>query len=167
MTVTAPVSLDYYFDHPTEPESELFQGELIQKAMPTTKHARLQFKLGHLLALQLPPEELNRVVTEQSVLVRAGVVFIPDVSVLQPLTPDGKVVTIPPTLCIEILSPSDRFSYTVEKCGGYLDFGVQACWIFDPDTERVWIATTSGLSEATRGDVLRIQEISLSLTDIF
>lgn len=167
MVVTAPVSLDDYLDHPTEPESELFEGELIQKAMGTTKHSRLQAKLVHLLMLQLQSKGLDRVATEQSVLVREGVVFIPDVCILQPGTPDGKVATIPPTLCIEILSPSDRFSYTVRKCDEFLNFGVQACWIFDPEAERVWVASPGGLSEAPRESMLRLEGIALALTDVF
>jgi len=46
--------------------------------------------------------------------------------------------TRPIHLCVEVLSPEDRFSDTVAKCGEYHACGVQYCWIIDPEDKQCW-----------------------------
>ena len=39
---------------------------------------------------------------------------------------------IPPLLCVEILSPEDRFGRMEERIADYLKMGVRDVWVIDP-----------------------------------
>jgi Uma2 family endonuclease len=55
-------------------------------------------------------------------------------------TPKGrKVIEGVPILAVEILSPSDTHFDVTEKVQEYLDVGVVAVWVVDPDFETVFI----------------------------
>jgi Uma2 family endonuclease len=44
----------------------------------------------------------------------------------------GRILSEPPLLCIEILSPEDRASRIEDKIDDYLRFGVPHVWLIDP-----------------------------------
>jgi Uma2 family endonuclease len=47
--ISAPVTIEEYFNRSCEPECEYVDGELIQKAIGTRDHGHLQLRLGRLL----------------------------------------------------------------------------------------------------------------------
>ncbi len=53
---------------------------------------------------------------------------------LTSLTPQGEVLTEPPILVIEILSPEDSYSDTEQRAADYFSMGVHAVWMIDPHT---------------------------------
>jgi Uma2 family endonuclease len=57
---------------------------------------------------------------------------IPDVTVLDRNAPDEQVITHPPLLCVEILSPEDRIGRIEDKIEEYFSMGVRAVWVIDP-----------------------------------
>jgi Uma2 family endonuclease len=61
------------------------------------------------------------------------------------------VVTAPPHLCVEILSPEDRTSDTLEKAGEYLAWGAGWVWVIDPFTRTGQIHTRNGVSRVEDG----------------
>src|SRR5258708_35374174 len=74
-------------------------------------------------------------VPEQRVQSRADRFRVPDVCVLTDKpegVPGRRIVTRPPYLCVEILSPEDTAVETLEKVGEYLSFGVNWVWVIDP-----------------------------------
>jgi len=166
MGVATQISLEQYLRHPTEPESEYIKGEIFQKALGTKLHGRLQ---GRLIRLLFRWEELGLGVTipEQSLLLSADVILIPDVCVLTADNVEVGVVTQPPLLCIEILSPSDRFAYTARKCKQYLDWGVPTCWILDPEAREAWVSDSAGLHPVAEGGALEAGFILLGIDEVF
>ena len=165
-TTTAPLSIEEYFATSYEPECEYVDGELIPKAMGTIDHGWLQLRLGRLL-YRHEEAGLCMVTSEQSLRIREGAVLIPDLCVLPTKNKEHGVVTTPPLVCIEILSPSDRFTYTVKKCEEYVRWGVPACWIFDPEEKRAWFYDAEGLHPVPTDGVLRTGQIELALTDVW
>ncbi|MGH9581465.1 MAG: Uma2 family endonuclease [Bryobacteraceae bacterium] len=71
----------------------------------------------------------------------------------------------PPLLCVEILSPSDRFSATLAKMERYRAFGVEACWIVDPVKKLAWAGADGRPSE--EHDTLRAAEIEVPIPALF
>ena len=71
--------------------------------------------------------------TEQRVQVSPTRVRVPDLVVLRP-GPQPDILTEPPLLVIEILSPDDSYSDLQERCQDYRQMGVQTVWIVDPKT---------------------------------
>ena len=58
------------------------------------------------------------------VQVQARRIRVPDITVIAGSLPPGPIVTEPPFLCVEILSPSDRTMAMQDRIDDYLSFGV-------------------------------------------
>lgn len=165
-TTTAPISIDEYLKTPHEPGCEYVDGELIPKEMPTNVHAVLQACIIGLL-FRYHQAGVCELAAEQSVRVRQEAVLIPDICALRRGHGESGIITQPALLCIEILSLTDRFAYTIKKCDEYLRWGVPACWIFDPEEKRAWFYDTEGLHPVLAGGILRLNQIELALTDLW
>lgn len=163
---STPVTVEEYLATSYEPECEYVDGELIPKARGTNDHAELQSRLTYLL-YRYREAKVCRVATEQSLRLRERVVLIPDVCLLKYGHGERGIVTEPPLLCIEVLSPSDRFSYTVNKCDEYLRWGVPACWIFDPEEKKAWAYDALGLHPVAPDGVLQSGNFELALTELW
>lgn len=103
MPVAVPVSLQEYLETSHRPDCDYLDGELLERNVGEWDHSRLQSLLCQFLCSQ-EREWGILVVPEQRVQVK------PDITVIAGPRPDGGIITKPPFLCIEILSPSDRFS---------------------------------------------------------
>jgi Uma2 family endonuclease len=75
------------------------------------------------------------VLVEQRVRIAATRVRIPDVCVVGELE---EVVTKPPLLCVEVLSPDDRWSRVIASVGDYQMTGVPCVWVIDPYQVKAW-----------------------------
>jgi len=134
MAVAELVSAEQYLHSSFEHDAEFVEGRLVQRPMPTWEHAAMQ---GFLV------EELRVIgrrlglfaVPEQRVQIRPDRFRVPDVCVVTE-KPDGepgrRIVTRPPYLCVEILSPEDTAVETMDKVREYLHFGVAWVWVIDP-----------------------------------
>jgi Uma2 family endonuclease len=128
------VSAEQYLHSSFEHDAEFVEGRLVQRPMPTWEHASMQGFLVRELW------EICRglgffAVPEQRVQIRPDRFRVPDVCVVTE-RPDGKtgrrIVTRPPYLCIEILSPEDTAVETMDKIREYLNFGIAWVWVIDP-----------------------------------
>ena len=63
---------------------------------------------------------------------------VPDLCVLRAGQARTPIVVEAPLLCIEILSPEDRFGRIRKKCDEYLQMGVIDAWIFDAEERLVF-----------------------------
>jgi Uma2 family endonuclease len=91
---------------------------------------------------------------------------IPDVVVTRG-KPKEQILTEPPLLCIEILSPEDRMSRMNTRIQEYLNFGVPVVWLVDPAERRVWIYRKNGMEEATGSVNLDGTDITVPFSEIF
>jgi Uma2 family endonuclease len=77
---------------------------------------------------------------------------VPDVCVLLGPKPTEQILTAPPFLCIEVLSPEDRMSRIEIRIADYLAMGVSYVWVLDPQTRQAYVATAAeGLREVKNG----------------
>jgi Uma2 family endonuclease len=88
-----------------------------------------------------------RAVTEQRVQVKATRFRVPDVCVVRS-NPRQQILTRPPFLCVEVLSPEDSLSSIKDRIEDYLAFGVENIWIVDPQTKKLYWADAYGTHEA-------------------
>jgi Uma2 family endonuclease len=91
---------------------------------------------------------------------------IPDIVVTHG-KPDEQILTKPPLLCIEIVSPEDKVSRTNLRIQEYLDFGVPVVWLVDPAERRVWVYRKTGMTEATDSVSLDGTDITVPFSEIF
>jgi Uma2 family endonuclease len=85
---------------------------------------------------------------EIRVQVRPDRYRIPDVVVVRGGRPVGRVITSPPEVAVEVLSPEDRAVDVQDKIDDYLQFGIPVVWLIDPERQRAWIHTKEGAREA-------------------
>ena len=112
------------------------------------EHARVQW----LLAMWFGTHEKQWGIigsTEQRVQVGPNRVRVPDLVVLT-AGPQPDVLTEPPLLVIEILSPDDSYSDTQERAEDYRAMGVGTVWIVDPKTRTGRMCSGAAWVEASR-----------------
>jgi Uma2 family endonuclease len=133
MAVAELISAEQYLHTSFEHDAEFVEGRIIERPVPTFEHSSLQIFLGR--ELWAVDRRLGvRSLTEQRVQTQPDHFRIPDVCVITE-RPDARargIVTKPPYLCIEILSPEDTAVETMEKVREYLSFGVEWVWVIDP-----------------------------------
>jgi Uma2 family endonuclease len=146
MIATQPLTLQEFLQLPeTEPASEYVAGEIYQKPMPKSKHARLQAKLT---------QSINEV-TEAAQIAYAfpelrctfgGRSIVPDIAVLQwqqlEFDADGEPiddVSIAPAWVIEILSPEQSSNRVAGKILHSLQHGCQLGWLLDASDRSILV----------------------------
>ena len=93
---------------------------------------------------------------------------IPDVWVVVG-NPAEQILTKPPFLCIEVLSPQDRMSRVQVRVDDYLKMGVPYVWVLDPKTKTAWTITPELGWREEKSGVLKTAgpDIEVPLVEIF
>jgi Uma2 family endonuclease len=161
----ALMPVEEYLALTSKPYCEYRDGVLRQKAMPTYKHGKMELRLGNLI---------NRLdcgfeaTPEQTVRLGERKYLVPDVAVQRTAELQQPYPTKPIHLCVEVLSPEDRFSETIAKCEEYHAWGVPTCWVIDPEEKQAWEYRAGGRPHQIPSDGrIATDEISLSLADVF
>jgi Uma2 family endonuclease len=144
-------SLSEYLAITYRPDREYVDGEIRERNVGKWEHARVQW----LLAVWFGAHEQQWGITgstEQRVRVSDNRVRVPDVVVLT-AGPQPDVLTDPPLLVIEILSPDDSYSDTQERAQDYRAMGVETVWIIDPKTRSGRMCSGAEWVESARLEV--------------
>ncbi len=134
-TGTTLISAEEYLRSSYKPACDYIDGVLRPKPTPTYKHGKMEFRVCYLI------NGLDRgfeAVPEQTVKVREGKYLVPDVAVQQTRNLQQPYPKEPVYLCVEVLSSDDRFSDVAAKCEDYHVWGVQHCWLIDPENKQCW-----------------------------
>lgn len=141
MAVGLRMTVEQYLALPEEkPYREYVYGEVVRKARPNEDHVILAgeiiVRLGPLrldIGGVLGPEPRIRFDTE-----RRPEFCLPDVGYWRPEKPrrDGPHL-LPPTLAVEVRSPGEPMDEQREKCRHYRRYGVDVCWLIDPEARTV------------------------------
>lgn len=164
MATILQIPLEEYLGKTYRPDCEYVDGEIRERNVGKWEHARVQW----LLALWFGTHEKEWGIvgsTEQRVRVSKSRVRVPDLVVLTAgAQPD--VLTDPPLLVIEILSPDDTYSDTQERAQDYRTMGVETVWIIDPKTRTGRMCSGAKWVESSRLEVKKTP-MYVSLPDIF
>jgi Uma2 family endonuclease len=136
MAVAQLITAEQYLHTSFEHDAEFVEGRIVKRPLPTWEHSCIQ---GFLIETLRPMcrKMSFYAVPEQRVQCHPDRFRVPDVCVVaeKPIGPLGRrIVTTPPYLCVEILSPEDTTSETLEKIREYKAFGVNWVWVIDPVT---------------------------------
>ena len=126
-----------------EPDCDYIDGELQQRNLGERPHSLLKLIIAGIF---LNNRRAWNIVAGTEMRVRVGPrgYRVPDVCVLRRSDPIESVVTTPPLICIEVLSPEDRIQRMQERIADYARMGVEHIWLIDPISRRAWIATADG-----------------------
>ena len=146
MSTLAHVPLADYLGHTTNPDCEYVEGRLVERSAGEISHGDAQ---GRTYAFVLLNGRGFWAGVEIRVQVRPDRYRVPDVVVVRGGRPPGRIITSPPEVAVEVLSPEDRAADVQDKIDDYLQFGIPAVWLIDPERQRAWIHTKEGAREAS------------------
>ena len=166
-TAPALLSIEEYLRTSYKPDVHFVDGHIEERNLGEFEHASLQAAI----AGWFWPRRLDWAifpVVEQRIQIDSSRVRICDVVLLDAQWKRQPVVTTPPLVCIEILSPEDRLSRAKVVLADYLAMNVQNIWLIDPIYRAAWVFDVTGLHEAdpTRL-VVADTPIHLNLTEAF
>jgi Uma2 family endonuclease len=145
--------LEEYLATSYRPDCDYVDGEIEERNVGEFDHSFLQ---GLLFRLFYENREAwrTRVSPEQRVRLGPRKVRVPDVCVMRSESPKEQVVTHPPLICIEILSPKDTLRKMQQRVDDYFDFRTEHVWIIDPGLRKGYVCSKTGLQEPTGGVLL-------------
>jgi len=162
-----PVSVEQYLSTVFEHDCEYVDGVIEERGLGEFEHAFLQ---GILTAIfnNHRAEWSIICLPEQRVQTQGDRFRVPDLTILRSGTPRERILTHPPLLVIEILSPEDTLRRTAAKTSEYLAFGIENVWVIDPTARVGYRGAANGL-ELARSGTLAIPEtpIHIVLADLF
>ncbi len=132
-------------------DREYLEGQILERNMGEVQHSDLQTGFAVFFRMHYPEFWAG---VEVRVQVKARRFRVPDICLVVGGKPKGRIVTDPPFLVVEVLSPEDRMVEMQERIDDYLSFGVKYVWVVDPSTRRGYVHTSEGSREAKDG-VLR------------
>lgn len=161
------VSVREYLATSYRPDCDYVDGRIEERNLGEYDHGFLQLYLGQLFMNNREAWKI-RVVTDVRTQVSSSHFRVPDLSVLRADAPKEQIITHPPLIIIEILSPEDRLSRFQDRIDDYLVFGVENIWIIDPERRTAYTASTGGL-HPVRTNELSVPDtpIRVVLTDLF
>src|SRR5579884_1740147 len=139
---TTAVTVDEYLRTSFEDgDREYVDGEILERNLGELDHGDLQTAIAYYLRAHYPQ---YFTAVEVRVQVRSTRFRVPDLFLIAGPKPPGRIVTAPPHVVVEVLSPEDRVGYMSRKIGDYVAFGVAHIWVIDPVTREAWIYTREG-----------------------
>ncbi len=126
------VTVAEYLHTDYSPDRDYVDGAIEERNMGEYDHASIQ---GALLAFfQSHRDTWNiKALPELRLQVAETRFRVPDVMILRRDAPKEQIITHPPLLCVEVLSPDDRFGRMEAKIDDYLKMGVTAVWVIDSE----------------------------------
>jgi Uma2 family endonuclease len=162
------VTLYEYLHSDYQPDMDYVDGVLEERNLGEYDHADLQ---GELIALFRSHRKEWTVNAFPELRVQVGPTRyrVPDVCVLRADQKRSQVIADPPLLCIEILSPEDRFTRIRARCDDYFRMGVPTAWVFDPAGRVALVLRPDGTMTTHRDGSLTLDgtPVSISLSDLF
>lgn len=143
MATVVHIPVSEYLSGSYEPDCDYVDGELVERHVGEQWHGLVQLAIGAIFRANRSAWGL-RAITEQRIGVSATRYRVPDVCVVRSSDPVVPVLRTPPVLCVEVLSPEDRFQRVVIRAQEYQRLGVQHIWIIDPHSREIWTMCSEG-----------------------
>jgi len=148
MTVATKIPAEEYLRASYRPDAEYIDGEIQERNVGEIEHSDM---------ITAVMEWFLQHKREWQILVRADVRVqitptrfrVPDVSICAASSTDRRIVTTPPLLVIEVLSPEDRIDRYQQRISDYRSMGIRGIWVLDPETRRGWDCSTGNWMEGT------------------
>lgn len=160
------ISIREYLTADYEVDCDYVDGVLEERNLGEVDHSHLITLL--IVYLYSQRERLQvKILPDVRVQVGATRFRVPDVA-LASATDTGQILTNPPLLCIEVLSPEDRLSRMRARVADYHTMGVPDVWIIDPKTRNCFQSTLAGeFYEPTDGVLKALEgQLNLKLEDL-
>ena len=144
-TTSTQIAIETYLKTSYHPDCDYVDGEIEERNLGEFDHATLQMAIAAMFYTRRKEWNVH-VLPQQRVRVAARRVRIPDVCLVSRELPVEQVITHPPLVVIEVLSPDDRVRRYNERLEDYGAMGVLNIWVIDPETKEGfdWVAGWQG-----------------------
>jgi Uma2 family endonuclease len=135
---TAPrlqLGLDEYLSASFRPDCDFVNGEVQERNLGELDHSLVQMAVLDWF-LQHEPEWNLLPLPEIRLQISETRYRVADIAVLDARAPRKQVLTTPPRIVIEILSPEDRVTRYLERLDDYRLMGVPPLWVINPITRK-------------------------------
>ncbi len=146
------ISVEEYLSTAYEPDCEYDDGVIVERNLGEFEHSFLQALLATLFTVNMDNWGVFGL-TEQRVQIKPRRFLVPDVCVLRVGSPRERILTSPPLIVLEILSPEDTIRRATAKAAEYLEFGVEHVWVIDPSARVAYLGTQAGLQLVPSGEL--------------
>jgi Uma2 family endonuclease len=161
---TTLVSVEEYLSNTYQPDCDYVDGVIEERNLGERDRSRLQLALSRYLGNR--ERQWNvLVLPEQRIRVARGRFRVPDICVIPRDREIEQVLSRPPIVCIEILSPEDRWTRVEKRIEDFLTMGVERVWVFDPQEHQVFECMQSGRREVL-DDLLEAPPVSIRLSEL-
>ena len=161
------ISVEEYLATAYRPDCDYLDGEIEARNVGEFDHSFLQGLLFRLF-FDNREEWKTRVSPEQRIRLAPRRFRVPDICVTRSDQPREQIVSKPPLICIEILSPKDTVTKMRQRADDYLDFSTENVWIIDPGLRRAYVCSKTGFHEPGFGVlVVPGTDIRVVLSDLF
>lgn len=166
MAISTQVTVEEYLRTSHDPDCEYVDGEVLDRNVGTKKHSKVQ---RNLLAFFLRHQGEFGVFALQEWRMRTNErrYRIPDLLVIAGAEPDEEILSTPPLICVEILSPEDCMARMQKKIHEYLTFGVRYVWVLVPETREAFVYTLDGIEKAAGALRTANPPIEIPLSQVF
>jgi Uma2 family endonuclease len=146
------ISVREYLTSSYQPDCDYVDGRLEERNVGEFDHGYLQTLLAVLFTNNREAWGV-RAVTDVRMQITPAHFRVPDISVLRADSPKERILTRPPLIVIEILSPEDRLSRFQDRIDDYVAFGIENIWVLDPEQRTARIATSTLLHVVESGEL--------------
>jgi len=161
------VSLEQYLHTIYSPDCDYIDGHLEERNLGELDHGDIQTEIAVIFRFNAAAWQVKAVV-ELRLQVKAGRFRVPDVMVLHPGQKKTQIIREAPLLCVEVLSPQDRWRRLKEKVDDYLAMGVENVWAFDPASREAFRCDADGFHKVSAAELsIPGTAIRLQVAEIF
>lgn len=149
------------------PDAHFIDGQIVPRVLGDYTHSRT---VGSLLGLVYPVCNSDGLMALLSIRLQTAPtrIRVCDLAILNANAPREQVPTVPPLLCIEVLSPGQSPVEERDTLSDYLAMGVRNIWLIDPTEQGVFTFDSQGLQRADPTHMLFPNTaIHLDLTEAF
>jgi Uma2 family endonuclease len=150
---TTLVSIEDYLSSSYEPDCDYVDGVLEERNLGEYDHSNLQTTLATYLRIRARLWNV-RVIVE--LRIRVSATRVREIE---------QVPSKPPLVCIEVLSPEDRWPRVENRIQDFLAMGVARVWVFDPKKGEVFDYTKSGRRKVVE-DLLEAPPVSIRISEL-
>ncbi|HEV2325331.1 MAG TPA: Uma2 family endonuclease [Terracidiphilus sp.] len=147
------ISVEEYLSTSYEPDCEYDEGLIVERNLGEFEHSFLQIFLGTIFTTNIETWGVFGL-TEQRMQIAPRKFRIPDLCVLRMGAAAEDILTNPPLIAIEIMSPEDTIRRATKKAAEYIQFGIEHVWVIDPQARVAYRGTGGALERIPSGELV-------------
>jgi Uma2 family endonuclease len=161
------ISVEEYLSTSYEPDCEYDNGMVVERNLGEFEHSYLQTILATIFTNNMDRWGVYGL-TEQRVQINPRRFLVPDVCVLRVVDPADDIISHPPLIAIEIMSPEDTIRHAAKKAVEYIEFGIEQVWIIAPKARVAYRGASTGLDRVADGElIVPGTPILVQISDLF